>query len=30
VQQRFRRDTAYVQANTAQGAVTLDDYGFQT
>ena len=30
VQQCFRRDTADVQANTAQGAVTFDDNGFQT
>ena len=30
VQQRFRRDTANVQTNTAQGAVTFYDYGLQT
>ena len=30
VQQRFRRDTADVQTNTAEGAVTFYDDGFQT
>ena len=29
VQQRFRRDAAHVQAHAAQGAVLLDDGGFQ-
>ncbi len=30
VQQSFRRDTAYVQANTTEGVVAFYDYGFQT
>ncbi len=30
VQQRFRRDTADVQANTAEGVVTFNNDGFQT
>ena len=30
VQQCFRRDTADVQANTAEGVVAFYDYGFQT
>ena len=30
VQKSFRRDTADVQTNTAEGVVTFYDYGFQT
>ncbi|CET27756.1 Uncharacterised protein [Salmonella enterica subsp. enterica serovar Typhi] len=30
VQQRFRRDTADVQTNTAKGVVAFYNYGFQT
>ncbi len=30
VQQRFRRDTTYIQTNTAEGVVAFNDDGFQT